>query len=182
MEIKKLAGFTRNNLAKHFGKKGYKEGAEIGVQAGLYSEKLCQKNPQLKLHCVDSWDVKEYRAGKVGAPKQERFYQQTIERLKPFNCNIIKKSSIEASLDFADDSLDFVYIDAGHQFDYVMEDIIAWGRKVKKGGVISGHDYFNFVNSGVIEAVNIYCKAHGVKCLYLSDEKYPTWWFKKIWD
>lgn len=48
---------------------------------------------------------------------------------------------MDAVKDFEDESLDFVYIDGHHGFKYVTEDIFEWSKKIKKGGVISGHDY-----------------------------------------
>ena len=40
-----------------------------------------------------------------------------------------------------DESLDFVYIDANHAYDWVVQDIELWYPKVKKGGILWGHDY-----------------------------------------
>ena len=38
-------------------------------------------------------------------------------------------------------SVDFVYIDARHDYKGAMEDIKAWWPKLKKGGLLSGHDF-----------------------------------------
>jgi hypothetical protein len=54
---------------------------------------------------------------------------------------MVRKKSMDAVKDFEDESLDFVYIDGHHGFKFVTEDIWEWSKKVKKGGVISGHDY-----------------------------------------
>ena len=54
---------------------------------------------------------------------------------------MIRKESDFASTLFADESLDFVYIDADHREEFVRKDIELWFPKLKKGGVISGHDY-----------------------------------------
>ena len=57
---------------------------------------------------------------------------------------------------FEDNSLDFVFIDASHEYEDVKNDILAWLPKVKRGGILAGHDYY--VNqdwfSGVKKAVN----------------------------
>ena len=50
---------------------------------------------------------------------------------------------MEAVKQFKDGSLDFVYIDGNHTFEYVINDIAEWSKKVRKGGIISGHDYWN---------------------------------------
>jgi hypothetical protein len=49
---------------------------------------------------------------------------------------------MEALGDFEDESLDFVYIDGNHEFRYIAEDLFEWTKKVKKGGIVSGDDYF----------------------------------------
>ncbi len=48
---------------------------------------------------------------------------------------------MDAVKDFEDNSLDFVYIDANHEYDYVKQDITEWTKKVKPGGIVAGHDY-----------------------------------------
>ena len=48
---------------------------------------------------------------------------------------------MDALKDFENRSLDFVYIDANHDVQHVMEDIAGWINKVKKGGILAGHDF-----------------------------------------
>jgi predicted O-methyltransferase YrrM len=56
----------------------------------------------------------------------------------------IKSYSWEASKNFEDNSVDFVFIDADHEYESVVKDIDSWLPKVKKGGIISGHDYITW--------------------------------------
>ena len=42
---------------------------------------------------------------------------------------------------FAEGSLDFVFIDAEHTFESVLDDLSAWWPKVRPGGLLAGHDY-----------------------------------------
>jgi predicted O-methyltransferase YrrM len=62
---------------------------------------------------------------------------------------------------YQDDSLDFVFIDAGHDYDSVTKDITNWYPKIKNGGIIAGHDYHYDV--GVYPAVNDYFKGKTIK-------------------
>ena len=128
---------------------GYRIGAEIGVSNGRYSKWLIQKNRGLKLYCIDPWTAyDEYveRHGEGAQVLQDASYEATKKRLAPFDCHIIKKTSMDALKDFKDESLDFVFIDGNHTFQYVVNDIAEWSKKVRKGGIISGHDYWNSVD------------------------------------
>ena len=55
------------------------------------------------------------------------------------NLHIHRKKSVEGAKDFEDNSMEMVFIDAGHQYHEVKEDIIAWRPKATK--LLSGHDY-----------------------------------------
>lgn len=64
---------------------------------------------------------------------------------------IIGDSADTASL-FEDKSLEFVFIDANHEYLSVKRDILAWLPKIKEGGVLAGHDYPAY--TGVKQAVD----------------------------
>jgi hypothetical protein len=64
-----------------------------------------------------------------------------------------KMDSIELSNKFEDNSIDFLFIDTDHTYEHVSKELKAWYRKVKKGGIIAGHDY-NSSGGGVVEAVD----------------------------
>lgn len=173
-------------LADYFAKQGFKVGAEIGVWSGYYSEILCKAIPNLKLYCIDSWTPY------AGYGFSDRHGYSTIltevtEKLKPYNCVLIKKFSMDAVKDFKDESLDFVYIDGNHEYKYVQEDIREWTKKVKKGGIVSGHDYYKTKrgNTGVIRAVDEYVKENNLELFVtdqdrfcrLRDDRNPNWYF-----
>lgn len=77
----------------------------------------------------------------MGKPEQNvpTSPRQTLAISKDMYSN--KKTSMEAVNDFPPRSLDFVYIDADHRFPFVAEDIYYWYWRVKRGGIIAGHDY-----------------------------------------
>lgn len=121
---------------------GLKEGVEIGIEEGVFSEELCQAIPGLKLHCVDPW--KAYRGYRihVSQEKLDGFYATTQARLAKYNCRILRKFSMEAVGGFRDNSLDFVYLDGNHDYQNVVNDLAEWSKKVRPGGIIAGHDYY----------------------------------------
>lgn len=168
---------TRADLANYFSELGFSVGAEIGVAQGDFAVILCRAIPDLKYYGIDLWPTE----GKIRLHILAR-YELAKKNLASYNAQLIRKSSLDALDDFADSSLDFVYIDANHMFDYVVNDIIGWTKKVRRGGIVSGHDYTVANTCGVIEAVNGYVHAHALR-LHLTTD--PTeklsWWFVKKW-
>jgi hypothetical protein len=121
---------------------GFNTGVEVGVLDGTYSEVLCKDIPNLKLYSVDKWAVYPIYHNRRKQYHYDAAYGQALEKLKPYpNCQIIKEWSMDAVKQFEDNSLDFVFIDANHDFEHITEDIAEWGKKVRIGGIISGHDF-----------------------------------------
>jgi predicted O-methyltransferase YrrM len=138
---------------------------------------MCQANPDLHLTCIDPWDNYHFR---YPQEKQDKIYRQAVRRLSPFNVTILRKSSMEGLAHFEDESIDFVFIDGNHKFDWVMMDIIEWSKKVKEHGIIAVHDYYHFGWSGVVHAVNAYTQCHHIDPWYVTKEREPTAiWVKK---
>ena len=163
---------SREHLAELFCELGYKVGAEIGVRWGGYSESLLQKNPGLKLYCIDSWAP--YPGGRPSQERQERIYRRAARVLSTYGATIIRKTSMDALGDIPDGSLDFVYIDAMHDFDNVMMDIIGWSHKVRSGGIVSGHDFIHLHGGGIIPAVEGYVRGHNITQWYITQDYTPA--------
>ena len=121
---------------------GFTSGAEVGVLNGKYSEILCASNPSLKVYSIDPWEFYPVHNNFRRAWMYEPIYQEAKKLLSKYpNSEIIRKKSTDAAKDFADESLDFVFIDADHRFQAVTNDIAEWSKKVKKGGLVCGHDF-----------------------------------------
>ena len=88
-------------------------------------------------------------------------------------------TSMEAVSKIPDASLDFVYIDGRHEFDFIMMDLIAWAPKVRAGGIVSGHDYYQFYRGGVVHAVNAYVLGHNIKEWFVTREKECSFFWVK---
>ena len=161
-----IPNYGRDNLASLFYELGFKTGVEIGVESGTYSETLLKNNPGLRLFSIDPWkaysDFRDY----TKQDKLDDLYQEAKRRLKPYNCEIIRKFSLKAVKDFADNSLDFVYIDGNHSFLNITSDIVEWSKKIRVGGIISGHDYAKHrrhMNIHVKQVVIAYTDAYSIK-------------------
>ena len=170
----------RERIADFMKALGYKHGAEVGVREGKFSEVICKAIPDVKLLCVDRWDVFPGHTDMDRLPDPLMFLDEAKERLKGYDVTFIRANSMDAVRDIPDESLDFVYIDANHTFDFIMQDLIEWGKKVRKGGMISGHDYARIRNFGVVPAVDVYTHQHLVNEWYLSDDRHPSYfWIKQ---
>ena len=167
---------SRDDLPQFCVDMGYKVGAEIGVDKGHFSEKFCQVG--LTLYAIDPWRIyKDFRAAR-GQRRFDKQYEEAKSYLAGYpNCIVIRKTSMEAVADFADGSLDFVYIDANHEFRYIAEDLVEWTKKVRRGGIVAGHDYF-FVKPGigaqiwhVAHVLIAYTAAYGIDNWYVIGGK-----------
>jgi hypothetical protein len=67
---------------------------------------------------------------------------------------LIIADSVNASRLFADASLDWVHLDARHDYVSIKNDIESWLPKVKGGGWLSGDDYDNVKWPEVVKAVH----------------------------
>jgi hypothetical protein len=162
-----IPNYGRNQMAELFNELGFRSGVEVGVCDGTYSEILCKANPDAKIYGVDPFipyaDYHDYRRWKT----VNGYHQAAIERLSPYkNYSFIEKFSMDAVKDFEDNSLDFVYIDANHNFQNVTNDVIEWNRKLKVGGILAGHDYTKLhqgSDSHVPYVIDAYTAAKGLR-------------------
>lgn len=116
---------SRDDLPNFFVEMGFKVGAEVGVYKGEFSLKLAQAG--LSLYAIDPWQANRENMQQ----RHDLMYQETKTLLSPFpKCQVIRKTSMEAVDNFKDGSLDFVYIDANHEFRYIAEDLYEWTKKV----------------------------------------------------
>ena len=158
-------------MAETLAELGFNEGVEVGVAHGQHSEILCKANPKLKLHLVDIW--MDYEGYTIYTGRTGKYYRIAKRRLIPYDCVWIQKFSMDAVKDFDDESLDFVYIDAAHDFQNVVNDICEWTKKVKIGGVVFGHDYRRTGNKweyAIEDAVIGYCNSKVIKPWFILGE------------
>ena len=144
-------------------------GAEIGVNRGKNSENILKKLNIEKLYLIDVWDY--YKD--IYSVWSNKNYSQVLRKFREDKrVEIIKDFSEKAVNNIEDNSLDFVYIDANHKYNYIYQDIELWLPKVKVGGVIGGHDV---CISDVWRAVKDFCDNKNIK---FTTEK-PDWYFIK---
>ena len=175
---------TRENFVDIFKEKKYLVGAEVGVRRANYSELLLSNYDFDKFYVIDPWSSAPAEGSSDYDEREGR------ERLSKFpKCEIIKLNSVDAAKTIEDSSIDFIYIDACHQYEYVKEDIKAWYPKLRTGGILAGHDYCNDAWPGVVKAVNemveelkVELFKTGIGSTYgndAGDGARPSWWFYK---
>lgn len=176
----RLWGFSRADLARLLAERGYRTGAEIGVQGGVYSEILCRANPELELLAVDPWFTYGARTEDewvIPDPRAEAYRAKAKQRLAGYRVTFLEQQSLRAVSDLPDRSIDFAYIDGNHTFDYAIRDLIEWSRRVRVGGILAGHDFLEWDQGGVVAAVQAYTRAHGIEEWYLTDDQYPSFFW-----
>jgi hypothetical protein len=123
---------------------GHLKMVEIGSYMGESTCLFAGSNLFDTIWSVDIWRFDEL----------EQIYNSNIATLYPDIIKSIKSLSSTAAKNWDRGLVDLVYIDASHDYDSAIEDIILWSKIVKPGGIISGHDYNKNVWPGVYKAVN----------------------------
>lgn len=115
---------------------------EIGCFKGESASLFMESGKISKLYAVDVWRGSKFK-------KAEKEFDK---RLAGKNVQKFRMSITDAFLELP--MVDFVYIDGEHSYSQVMVDIAYARRKIKKGDIISGHDYSTLYKEKVVKAVN----------------------------
>ena len=125
----------------------FRLGAEIGVSDGVNLQNLLSLNPELKMYGVDSYEsegneLERYDEGIYEGRTKEKMvkHMEKIESKYAPRLRMLYMDTREASEFIPNEHLDFVFLDADHSYEGVMRDIELWGPKVKKNGLMMGHD------------------------------------------
>ncbi len=159
---------NRYDLLKHLPKKGVV--AELGVDKGDFSRQILINNQPKKLHLIDVWDSERYNQEKR-KEVELKFENEIVLQ------NVVINFGYSTSVVdiFEDSYFDWIYIDTNHSYETTKEELKLYSPKIKKGGIIAGHDYVvgywnGLVKFGVIEAVNEFCICNNWEFVYLTME------------
>ena len=123
------------------GSKFVEVGSWKGKSSAYMAVEIANSNKNIEFYCVDIWESSlEYE----NHEETSMLYEIFLNNMKPVESYYtpLKMKSLDAVSRFGDHSLDFVFIDASHEYENVKADIIAWLPKIKPGGVLAGHDYY----------------------------------------
>ena len=146
-------------------------GVEIGVYLGLNAESILQSSNIKTLYLIDP-----YSEGYMQLTHRNLDYNEAKKRVAPFSNKtkwLIQTS--ENAVNHIPSNLDFVYIDGNHNEQSVSKDIELYYPKIKKGGILGGHD-FQGKYQGVIKAVVNFVKKEN---LDLNVESIDWWIIKQ---
>ena len=137
--------------------------AEIGSwkgQSTVYmAEEIIKYKKNIKFYAIDTFEGTENEK-ETHCKNLYDVYLENIEPVKDY-ISTIKGNSAEVFKQFEDESIDFLFIDGDHTFKGCYADIKNWFPKIKKDGIIAGHDYAE-PTCGVKMAVDSYFLFTGV--------------------
>ena len=151
---------------------------EIGSWSGLSAILIGEIVQRAKgIHyCIDWYKGNPNGEGNLTKEIIEKFDIPKIfrENVEFFNLSDtikqIIKTSEEASKLFEDNYFDFIFIDGNHYYEYIIQDFELWYPKLKKGRIISGHDYLT-----CHDAVNYLIEKYSLNINIEND----IWWVNK---
>lgn len=160
-------------------------GIEVGVQKGKFS-KVILENSNLYLYLLDAW--RYFESGYIGVENVESKkhisrMSITVETLLPYEgrFTLIRDTSENGSKLFQNEFFDFVYVDANHSYEECLKDLEIWYPKLKRGGILAGHDYTTILPSiDVKRAVDDFVKKHELTIDNVTDGRFPSFSLKKV--
>jgi predicted O-methyltransferase YrrM len=160
------------NCGSHF----VEVGTWKGASASFMAVEIINSRKKIKFDCVDTWD---YIDTSYDIPKEnyDNLFEKFLKNIEPIkdHVNLVKSISWDAAKRYQDNSIDFIFIDAGHDYESVRKDIVSWFPKLKYRGIMAGHDYNNNGICRVKQAVDEFFEKIGVVSQFLD-----CWIYEKL--
>lgn len=163
------------------------EGAEIGVLFGEFSRHILSNWPGT-LYMIDPWEQQpadRYLDG-CNSVDMNKALAKAVAAVAEFGARavILREYSVPAAQHFRDRQLSWAYLDGNHSFDVITADLNAYWPKIRSGGILAGHDFYErhtpFHDCGVEIAVREFAMQNNLKLNVIPDaEGEPGWWFDK---
>lgn len=144
--------------------------AEIGVFKGDYTSEVLKHCEPSKYYLIDIWGSNRYNEGHY------EFIQSNFKsQISLGTIEIIRALSFDGIQQLPEAGMDWVYLDTDHSLETTRKELSLLLPKMKKNGIIAGHDYIqgswvNGVRYGVIEAVREFCVENDWELIYLTHE------------
>jgi hypothetical protein len=153
--------------------------AEIGVFKGEFSKFIFDKIDPKELHLIDIFEGQMCSGDKDGNNIVWTDLNVEYQNLKNYfhkydNVYLHKGFSSDVLSKFEDNYFDIIYIDGDHSYEGVKKDLKISHKKVKKDGLICGHDYTDAMFRSVVMAVDEFCEEMNLKIEYLTEDVCPS--------
>jgi SAM-dependent methyltransferase len=180
-----LPGESRGFLLDHLPKGS--EGAEVGVHLGDFSRQILDHVAPRKLRLIDPWlhvddpaYARAWYGGKAegGQAEMDLRHRSVEERfeaeIRAGQVEIQRGTSQEIAARLPDDSLDWVYIDGDHTYEFVRADLESFLRIVRPGGLLTGDDYVEgaWWKGGVKRAVDEFIEKEAVEVVAITGRQF----------
>ena len=152
------------------GSKFVEIGSWKGKSSAFMAVEIANSGRQIDFYCIDTFEGSVEHQNNPELPHLYDIFKSNMKPVEDYYQDM-KMTSMEAVNKFDDESLDFVFIDGSHEYKDIKDDIIHWLPKVKKGGVLAGHDYYfppqpsswglrNYANSNINLEIQEYYKSN----------------------
>jgi hypothetical protein len=157
-------------------------GVEIGVANGENSLAILAQSGLELLYSIDPWSRELNEPLDAAHTSTVQHYLKAIQVLRPFTRSSIiwRLRSDEAVHLFADQCLDFIYIDGSHVYEDVSQDLRIWYPKVKPGGLFCGHDYSGNC-PGVVRAVDQFLRFNNLNFSLTEEDEIIEGYIIRSW-
>ena len=153
--------------------------AEVGVLAGDFSAEILTRTQPRRLFLLDSFVADDWGwTDRFKAVDQLSFVSERFKNeIQDGRVVVHKGNSWDEIAKLEDRSLDWIYIDAGHDYESAHRDLEASRSKVKDNGFIVVNDYtmYDFTQGipyGVIHATNEFCIEHGWEMVFFAFQRH----------
>lgn len=171
---------TRNDFGKLLNYRNLTGTAvEVGVDRGEFAANVLEAWRGAKYVLVDPWsNPPGYQDRIAFRSDRESDFIAAQGSLSSHSERTVwlRMVSAEAVRQFADGSLDFVYLDADHM--RLAEDISLWWPKVKPGGILAGHDLNGEWEPYVRTDVEAFLRNVRLRGYYILDDA-ASWYVTK---
>ena len=133
-------------------------GCWMGRSTAHLATEILNRDKVILIDCVDTWKGSANEPDMMQTAREidvfSTFWRNMVNGGVSALIRPVMLSSLRASRCYDDGELDFVFVDAAHDEASVRIDILAWLPKVRRGGVLAGHDYDAETDPGVVAAVD----------------------------
>lgn len=171
----------RAGLARTFPAGG--AGAELGVLHGHHARSLYDNARPSLLYLIDRWTLNSQDDWPIGYDWERVLGEAKSQFRNGEDVEFVVSDSVAWMRTMPDDSLDWIYIDADHDYTSVIAEIHEARRIIKPGGIIAGHDYTtdpiddqgNAYPCGVVQAVAEATALGYGRLMAVTLEQTPSW-------